>query len=84
MHELEFIQQNITPNSLVIIEELCRSTNPTEGAQLAWSWCVNLLSVHGVGNDGEYFDEKVSAEPISIIRINLICFEIETGEWTED
>lgn len=52
---MEHILKNITPNSLVIIDELCRSTNPKEGAQLAWNLCVHLASIRGIFNDGKYF-----------------------------
>lgn len=52
---MEHILKNVTPNSLVIIDELCRSTNPKEGAQLAWNLCVHLASIRGIFNDGKYF-----------------------------
>lgn len=56
---MEHIIRNVTPNSLVIIDELCRSTNPKEGAQLAWSLCEHLASMRGIANDGEYFNDCV-------------------------
>lgn len=52
---MENILKNVTPNSLVIIDELCRSTNPREGAQLAWNICSHLASIRGIFNDGKYF-----------------------------
>lgn len=62
MNNMEHIMKNVTPNSLVIIDELCRSTNPKEGAQLAWNICEYLAAVRGIFNDGKYFvnDENQS------------------------
>lgn len=48
-----FVKKNKT--GMVIIDELCRSTNPTEGAQLAWNLCEHLAAIHGISNDGRYF-----------------------------
>lgn len=60
MNNMEHILKNVTPNSMVIIDELCRSTNPKEGAQLAWNLCEHLAAIYGIFNDGRYFlnDEK--------------------------
>lgn len=55
MNNMEFILKNVTPNSLVVIDELCRSTNPKEGVELAWKMSEQLGSIHGIANDGEYF-----------------------------
>lgn len=55
MNNMEHILKNVTPNSLVIIDELCRSTNPKEGFQLAWNLCEHLASIRGLCNDGKYF-----------------------------
>lgn len=52
---MEHILKTVTPNSMVIIDELCRSTNPKEGAQLAWNLCKHLAAIHGIFNDGRYF-----------------------------
>lgn len=52
---MEHIMKNVTANSLVIIDELCRSTNPKEGAQLAWNMCEYLASIRGTFYDGDYF-----------------------------
>ncbi|XP_037047963.1 mutS protein homolog 4-like [Bradysia coprophila] len=58
MRETEYIFKNITPNSLVIIDELCRSTKPEEGEVLAWDICERFIRLIGVSNDGRYFDES--------------------------
>ncbi|KAJ6645464.1 MutS protein like 4 [Pseudolycoriella hygida] len=58
MRETEYIFKNITPNSLVIIDELCRSTKPEEGEVLAWDICERLIRLVGISNDGCYFDES--------------------------
>lgn len=57
IREMEYILKNITPNSLVIIDELCRSTNPEEGRELAWCLSERLIRFNGLTNDGTYFDE---------------------------
>lgn len=64
MNNMEHILKNVTPNSLVIIDELCRSTNPKEGFQLAWNLCEHLASIRGLFNDGKYFvnENKMPAE----------------------
>jgi DNA mismatch repair protein MSH4 len=38
LREMDYIYNNLTPNSLVIIDELCRSTNPQEGEHICWSF----------------------------------------------
>lgn len=40
--EVQYILQSITPNSLVILDELCRSTTVEEGSSIAWTICKNL------------------------------------------
>lgn len=54
---MEHILKTATPNSLIIIDELCRSTNPKEGAQLAWYLCEHLSFIRGLSNNGKYFEE---------------------------
>ena len=54
LREIEYIFNNLTPNSLVIIDELCRSTNPTEGEMICWKLCEKLLNYIGVSNEN-YF-----------------------------
>lgn len=63
----EHILKNVTANSLVIIDELYRSTNPREGLQLAWSFCEHLISKHGKGMSGEFFEES-----FTVLIINAI------------
>lgn len=59
LREMEYIYSNLTPNSLVIIDELCRSTNPHEGEMICWKFCENLIKFIGLSDDN-YF--KVAAE----------------------
>lgn len=54
---MEYILKNITPNSIVIIDEICRSTKPDEGKLIAWKICEQLLCLRGVANSGHYFCE---------------------------
>lgn len=62
MNTMEYILRNVTPNSLVIIDELCRSTNPAEGAQLAFNLSEYLCSVRGIFSNGKYFMKDNVAE----------------------
>jgi DNA mismatch repair ATPase MutS len=48
MREMEYICRNLTANSLVVIDELCRSTNVKEGEILAWCFCEKLCKYLGV------------------------------------
>uniref|UniRef100_A0A1B6D8P9 DNA mismatch repair proteins mutS family domain-containing protein n=1 Tax=Clastoptera arizonana TaxID=38151 RepID=A0A1B6D8P9_9HEMI len=43
MKEMQYISQNIGKNSLVIIDELGRSTSAEEGTAIAWAFCEHLL-----------------------------------------
>lgn len=54
LREMEYMYSNLTPNSLVIMDELCRSTNPQEGEVLCWSFCEKLLKFIGISNDDYY------------------------------
>jgi MutS domain V len=54
LREMEYIYSNLTPNSLVIMDELCRSTNPHEGEMICWKFCEKLLNFIGV-SDENYF-----------------------------
>lgn len=60
LREMEFIYSNMTSNSLVIIDELCRSTNPQEGELICWKYCEKLLKYIGF-SDENYF-KPVDAE----------------------
>lgn len=51
LREMEYIYMNLTPNSLVIIDELCRSTNHQEGEVLCWKFCEKLLKFIGISNE---------------------------------
>lgn len=47
MREIEFILRNVTPLSLVIVDELCRSTHIREAQVLSWCFCEKLLKFCG-------------------------------------
>lgn len=51
LREMEYIYSNLTPNSLVIMDELCRSTNPQEGETICWKFCDRLLNFLGISDD---------------------------------
>lgn len=89
MNSVEHILKNVTPNSLVIIDELCRSTNPKEGSQLAWNICEYLASIRGIFNDGKYFvnseqmhfdvDENVPTDDASLRESVAVSDRISTA-----
>lgn len=62
---IEHILKNVTPNSLVVVDELCQTTNPREGAQLAWELCEQLVCLRGVATSGHYFvnEETIESTP---------------------
>lgn len=43
MKEAQYILQSITPQSLVVLDELARSTTVEEGASIAWAISKQLL-----------------------------------------
>lgn len=53
VREMCYILRNVTARSLVVIDELCRSTNDVEGERIARRVCEQLLGVCGSsGQDG--------------------------------
>lgn len=58
MRDMEYILKNITPNSLVLADELCRSTNPKEGKIIAWKICEKIIKMNGRANNGIYFNDS--------------------------
>lgn len=45
MKETAFIMQNVSPRSLIVMDELGRATSSSDGLALAWSCCEYLLSL---------------------------------------
>lgn len=43
MSEMQYIMNSLTDNSLIVIDELCRSTSVDEGASLAYVFCEKLI-----------------------------------------
>lgn len=54
LRDMDYIYSNLTPNSLVIMDELCRSTDPQEGEALCYAFCEKLLNYIGISNEN-YF-----------------------------
>lgn len=69
---MEHILKNVTQNSLVLIDELFRSTNPEEGAQLAWSFCEHLLSMHGKCTNEHLLANDENFENVNLIEIEFL------------
>ncbi|KAH9301213.1 hypothetical protein KI387_012796, partial [Taxus chinensis] len=45
MKETAFLVQNVSPRSLIVIDELGRATSSSDGLAIAWSCCEYLLSL---------------------------------------
>ncbi|CDP09986.1 unnamed protein product [Coffea canephora] len=45
MKETAFIMQNVSPRSLIVMDELGRATSSSDGFAIAWSCCEHLLSL---------------------------------------
>lgn len=46
----------MTPNSLIVIDELCRTTNSEEGLKIAWKVSDKLIRIKGLD---QFLDNKV-------------------------
>lgn len=55
VEQMSFILNNVTPNSLVIIDELGRGTNPGEGQEWAWQMCEQLAVLKGYQSNGNFY-----------------------------
>ena len=64
LRDMEYIYSNMTPNSLVVIDELCRSTDPQEGEVLCYAFCEKLLSFIGVAYDDYFKALKIDKEVV--------------------
>ena len=62
LRDMEYIYSNLTPNSLVVIDELCRSTNPQEGEVLCYAFCEKLLNFIGVSYDDYFRSLKIEED----------------------
>ncbi|THU68772.1 hypothetical protein C4D60_Mb08t07370 [Musa balbisiana] len=45
MKETAFLMQNVSPKSLIVMDELGRATSSSDGFAIAWSCCEHLLSL---------------------------------------
>lgn len=70
---MEYIFKTITANSLVIVDELCRNTNPNEGISIAWNICERLANYKGKLNKFELIDENVDNNQTVINDLQIFC-----------
>ncbi|KAI3990615.1 hypothetical protein MKX01_022915 [Papaver californicum] len=45
MKETSFVMQNVSPRSLIVMDELGRATSSADGFAIAWSCCEHLVSL---------------------------------------
>lgn len=45
MRETSFVMQNVSPRSLIVMDELGRATSSADGFAIAWSCCEHLVSL---------------------------------------
>lgn len=60
MKEAQYILQSITPNSLVVLDELCRHTTVEEGSAIAWSICERLALTTAFAFAATHFSHLVA------------------------
>lgn len=71
VEQMSFILNNVTPNSLVIIDELGRGTNPGEGQEWAWQMVEQLAVLKGVQSNGQFYvdDSRYDARGNSTVEM---------------
>lgn len=62
LREMEYIYMNLTTDSLVIIDELCRCTNPKEGEILCWNFCEKLIKFIGLSKEDSFAESLDTAD----------------------
>ena len=81
MKEINSRLDNITSGSLVLIDELCRSTNPNEGLALSMAICEYILNDKIGPNEDIYvfyathFEELKSLE---ILYSKVNCYQFDS------
>ncbi|KAF3335531.1 DNA mismatch repair protein MSH4 [Carex littledalei] len=76
MKEMAFILQNLSPKSLIVIDELGRATSSTDGFAIAWSCCEHLLSTNAYtifATHMEGLSELASLYP----NVKILHFEVD-------
>ncbi|KAK8941204.1 DNA mismatch repair protein MSH4 [Platanthera zijinensis] len=76
MKETSFLMQNVTPRSLIVMDELGRSTSTSDGFAIAWSCCEHLLSLKAYtifATHMEALSEMATLYP----NIKVLHFEVD-------
>ncbi|XP_020519239.1 DNA mismatch repair protein MSH4 isoform X1 [Amborella trichopoda] len=76
MKETAFIMQNVSPRSLIVMDELGRATSSSDGFAIAWSCCEHLLSLNAYtifATHMENLSELASVYP----NVKILHFQVD-------
>nr|GMD65940.1 DNA mismatch repair protein MSH4 [Ipomoea batatas] len=76
MKETAFIMQNISKRSLVVMDELGRSTSSSDGFAMAWSCCEHLLALKAYTIFATHM-ENLSELAIIYPNVKILHFYVE-------
>ncbi|XP_064976313.1 DNA mismatch repair protein MSH4-like isoform X5 [Musa acuminata AAA Group] len=76
MKETAFLMQNVSPKSLIVMDELGRATSSSDGFAIAWSCCEHLLSLNAYtifATHMEGLSEMATIYP----NVKILHFEVD-------
>ncbi|XP_020263535.1 DNA mismatch repair protein MSH4 isoform X4 [Asparagus officinalis] len=76
MKETAFLMQNISPRSLVVMDELGRATSTSDGYAIAWSCCEHLLSLKAYTIFATHMEELSELATI-YPNVKILHFEVD-------
>lgn len=60
--------KNVTTNSIVLIDEICRSTRPEDGQFLAWNICEKMICLRGIAHTGKYYsNDEIDSNEVDAV-----------------
>ncbi|CAA7403609.1 unnamed protein product [Spirodela intermedia] len=76
MKETAFLLQNVSPRSLIVMDELGRATSSADGYAIAWSCCEHLLSLKAYTIFATHM-EGLSELATMYPNVKILHFEVE-------